>query len=140
MRLSPSSAYLIEDCVVPRTQLPQMLQKIADIGRERQVRIMNVAHAGDGNLHPIILYDESDQASIDRALAASSELLDACIALGGSVTAEHGVGARKVDFMPRQFHPADLEAMQRVRYSFDPYGLFNPGKLLHSEPNCWGGS
>jgi glycolate oxidase len=124
------SSYLIEDCVVPRTRLPQMLQKIAEIGRKHELNIMNVAHAADGNVHPIILFDERDQASVDRALAASSELLDACIALGGSVTAEHGIGARKVDFMLRQFQSADLEAFQRVRYSFDPYGLFNPGKDL----------
>ncbi len=127
------AAYLIEDCIVPLTRLPQMLQKIADISGKHQVRIMNVAHAGQGNIHPIILFDQRDQASVDRALAASGDLLAECVALGGSVTAEHGVGSRKVAFMPLQFQAADLEAMQSVRYSFDPYGLFNPGKLLHSE-------
>ncbi len=131
-RISPS--YIIEDCVVPRTGLPQMLQKIAEIAEKNQVRIFSVAHAGDGNMHPIIMYDERDPADIARALAASRELLDECIALGGSATGEHGVGARKVDLMPRQFQAADLEALKRVRYSFDPYGLFNPGKLLNSKP------
>ncbi|MGD0655667.1 MAG: FAD-linked oxidase C-terminal domain-containing protein [Thermoguttaceae bacterium] len=130
-RLSPN--YIIEDCVVPRSRLPQMLQQIAEIGRKHEVRILNVAHAGDGNLHPIILYDERDPASVARALAASRELLQQCIALGGSVTGEHGVGSRKADFMPRQFQSVDLEALRRVRYSFDPYGLFNPGKLLPAQ-------
>ena len=87
--------YIIEDCVVPRTRLPQMLQKIAEIGEKNQVRIISAAHAGDGNLHPIILYDERDQASLARAMAAGGELLDACIASGGSATGEHGIGARK---------------------------------------------
>jgi glycolate oxidase len=127
-RLSPN--YLIEDCITPRSKLPKFLQKIAEIGQKHQVRILNVAHAGDGNLHPVILYDERDRASVARALAASEELLAECVAIGGSVTGEHGVGSRKIDFMPRQFQSADLEAFQRVRYSFDPYGLFNPGKLL----------
>jgi glycolate oxidase len=107
-----------------------MLQKIAEIGQKYQVRIMNVAHAGDGNLHPIIIFDERRQANIDAALAASRELLEQCITLGGSVTSEHGIGARKVDFMPKQFQPADLEAIQRVRYSFEPCGRFNPDKVL----------
>ncbi len=129
--LSPN--YIIEDCIVPRTRLPQMLQKIAEIGQKNQVRIMNLAHAGDGNLHPIILFDERDKASVARALAASNEMFEQCIALGGSVTGEHGIGARKVDFMPRQFQSPDLEALRRVRYSFDPYGLLNPGKIMNSE-------
>jgi glycolate oxidase len=127
-RLSPN--YIIEDCVTPRSKLPHFLHKITEIAQKYQIRIMSVAHAGDGNLHPVILYDDSDKASIDRALAASEELLAECIASGGSVTGEHGVGSRKIDFMPRQFQTADLEAFQRVRYSFDPYGIFNPGKLL----------
>jgi glycolate oxidase len=128
------SSYIIEDCIVSRTRLPQMLQKIAEIGQKNQVPIINLAHAGDGNLHPIVLYDERDQASVARALAANREFLEACIALGGSVTGEHGVGSRKVDFMPRQFQSPDLEALRRVRYSFDPYGLLNPGKIMNSEP------
>jgi glycolate oxidase len=130
-RLSP--CYLIEDCIVPRTRLPQMLQKIAEIGQNNQVRIMTVAHAGEGNVHPIILYDERDQASVARALAASNEMFEQCIALGGSVTGEHGVGARKVDLLPRQFQSTDLEALRRVRCSFDPYGLLNPDKILNSK-------
>jgi glycolate dehydrogenase FAD-linked subunit len=123
-------SYLIEDCIVPRTRLPQMLQKIADISEMNQTRIMTVAHAGEGNVHPIILYDERDQASVARALAACNEIFQQCIALGGSVTGEHGVGARKVDFMPRQFQSPDLESLRRVRHSFDPYGLLNPGKVF----------
>lgn len=127
-RMCPT--YLIEDIVVPRTQLPEMLRKIAEIGQKHRVRIVNVSHAGDGNVHPIILFDQSDRASVDRALAAGGETLQQCIALGGGIAAEHGIGSRKVDFMPRQFQSADMEAMKRVRYSFDPYGLLNPGKVL----------
>jgi glycolate oxidase len=128
-----SPTYIIEDIIVPRTQLPQMLQKIAQIGQRHQVRIISIAHAGEGNVHPVILYVEHDRVSIDRALAASRQLLDECIALGGSVTAEHGVGMRKVDFMPRQYQPADLNAMEWVKTSFDPYGGLNPGKLLPAQ-------
>ena len=122
-RISPT--YLIDDCVVPRTQLPQMLQKIAEIGPKNGVRIMSVAHAAEGNIHPIILYDERDPASVASVFAAGRELLDHCIALGGSVTGEHGIGTRKADFMPKQFQPADLQALQHIRYSFDPSSIFN---------------
>jgi glycolate oxidase len=124
------AAYIIEDCVAPRTRLPQMLQKIAEIGQKHQVRILNVAHAGDGSLHPIILYNHRDPASIARALTASRELLEACIATGGGISGEHGVGSRKTDLMPMQFKAADLEALKQVRYSFDPRGTFNPGKTI----------
>jgi len=130
-RLSPT--YLIEDCVLPRTRLPQMLQKIAEIGQNHQVRIMNIVHAGDGNIHPIILFDDREQSDVNRALAASRELLVECIATGGSVSGEHGIGARKVDLMPKQFQSTALEAIQRVRYSFDPCERFNPGKLLPAQ-------
>jgi glycolate oxidase len=125
-----SPGYLIEDGIVPRTKLPPILGKIAEIGRKHQVRIITVAHAGDGSLDPIILFDHRDRATVARALAAGHELLDECIALGGSVTAAHGIGVEKLDFMSKQFQPADLQAFEHVRYSFDPFGLFNPGKLL----------
>ena len=126
-------AYIIEDCIVPRTHLPQMLQKIAEIAEKKQVPILTAAHAGEGNLHPIILYDERDPAGIERAVTADRELLEACIACGGSATGAHGVGAKKVDFMTRQFQPADLEALQRVRLAFDPCGLLNPHKVLPAQ-------
>jgi len=127
-RLSPS--YIIQDGVVPRSKLPHILRRIAEIGRKHQVRIVNVAHAGDGNVHPILLFDERDRADVERALAAGRELLEECIACGGTVTAEHGIGVEKIGFMDRLFAAADLEAMRRVRESFNPLNLLNPGKLL----------
>ncbi len=127
-RLSPS--YLIEDGVVPRSRLPQIIDRIAEIGRRHQIRIVNVAHAGDGNVHPILLFDERDRQQVDRALAAGREVLEECIACGGSVTAEHGIGIEKIALMGRLFAPADLEAMRRVRQAFDPSLRLNPGKLI----------
>ena len=89
-----------------------------------------MAHAGDGNVHPILLFDERDREQVERAMAAGREVLEECIACGGSITAEHGIGIEKMDLMDRLFAPADLEAMQRVRQAFDPLGLLNPGKVL----------
>ena len=98
--------------------------------RKASVRIVNVAHAGDGNVHPILLMDERDRDLTARAQAASREVLEECIACGGSITAEHGVGVEKIDLMERLFAPADLRAMHRVRQAFDPAGRLNPGKKL----------
>ncbi len=125
-RLSPG--YVLQDGVVPRTRLPHVFRRIAQIAEKYGVRIINVAHAGDGNVHPILLIDERDPELTARAKAASREVLEECIACGGSITAEHGVGIEKIDLMERQFTPADLRAMQRVRRAFDPAGRLNPGK------------
>jgi len=130
-RLSPS--YLIQDGVVPRTRLPHILRRIAEIGQAHGVRIVNVAHAGDGNVHPILLFDERDPDEVRRALAAGRELLAECIACGGSVTAEHGIGVEKLAFMRQLFQPADLAVMRAIRDTFDPGGCLNPGKLLPDE-------
>lgn len=127
-RLSPS--YILQDGVVPRSRLPEIIRRTAEIGLKHQIRIVNVAHAGDGNVHPILLFDERDREQVRRAVAAGSEILTECIALGGSVTAEHGIGVEKLDLMDRLFAPADLEAMRRVRLAFDPTWRLNPGKLL----------
>jgi glycolate oxidase len=127
-RLSPS--YCIQDGVVPRTRLPHILRKITEIGAKHGVRIVNVAHAGDGNVHPILLFDERDKEQVARVLAAGDELLGECIACGGSVTAEHGIGVEKLAFMSRLFAAADLVAMARVREAFNASGRLNPGKLL----------
>jgi glycolate oxidase len=127
-RLSPN--YILEDGVVPRTQLPHILRKITEIGGRHGVRIVNVAHAGDGNVHPILLYDERNPVELQRATAAGRDVLAECLACGGSITAEHGVGVQKLEFMPRQFAPADLAALQCVKTSFDPAGILNPGKLI----------
>lgn len=127
-RLSPS--YFIQDGVVPRTRLPEILRRIAEIARRHKVRIVNVAHAGDGNVHPILLFDERDAEEVSRAQAAGCELLQACIDCGGSITAEHGIGVEKLALMSRQFQPADLEAMARVRRALNPSGLLGQGKML----------
>ena len=131
-RLSPS--YCIQDGAVPRTRLPHVLRRIGEIAEKHHVRIVNLAHAGDGNVHPILLFDERDRDEVARVLAAGGELLEECIACGGSVTAEHGIGIEKLAFMGRQFAPADLEAMLRVRRAFNPSGRLSPGKLLPAEP------
>jgi len=127
-RLSPS--YCIQDGVVPRTRLPHILRRITEIGAAHEVRIVNVAHAGDGNVHPILLLDERDREQVQRVLAAGRDLLEECIACGGSVTAEHGIGVEKLEFMPRLFAAPDLEVMRRVRRVFDPSEKLNPGKLI----------
>ncbi len=127
-RLSPS--YCIQDGVVPRTRLPQILRRIAEIGAKHQVRIVNVAHAGDGNVHPILLFDERDRQQVARAMRAGRELLEECIRMGGSVTAEHGIGVEKIALMDRLFAAEDLAAMARVRRAMSPQGGLNPGKVL----------
>jgi glycolate oxidase len=125
-RLSPS--YVLQDGVVPRTRLPHVFRRIAEIAAKHRVRIVNVAHAGDGNVHPILLMDERDRDLTARAQAASREVLEECIACGGSITAEHGVGIEKIELMEKLFTPADLRAMGHVRQAFDPAGRMNPGK------------
>ncbi|MFH1921818.1 MAG: FAD-linked oxidase C-terminal domain-containing protein [Planctomycetota bacterium] len=127
-RLSPS--YCIQDGVVPRTRLPHIIRRISEIGRKYRLPIVNVAHAGDGNVHPILLFDERDKDQVQRVLAAGEEILDECIQCGGSVTAEHGIGVEKLNLMNRLFTDADLEAMARVRDAFNPTGRLSPGKLL----------
>jgi len=127
-RLSPS--YCIQDGVVPRTKLPHILRRIAEISAKYGIRIVNVAHAGDGNVHPILLFDERDREGVERALAAGRELLEECIDCQGSITAEHGIGVEKLALMNRLFSPSDLAVMRRVRAGLDPEGRLNPGKLI----------
>jgi glycolate oxidase len=133
-RLAPS--YCTQDGVVPRTKLPQMLRRIQQLGEQYRVRIANVFHAGDGNLHPIILFDERDPDQVKRVLAASHEILDECLALGGSVTGEHGIGVEKLDFMPKMFSPEDLAMMVRLRSAFNPDGRCSPAKMLPTAGAC----
>jgi len=133
-RLSPS--YCTQDGVVPRTKLPHMLRRIAAIGQAHQLRIVNVFHAGDGNLHPIILFDERDADQVRRVLKASDEILSECIECGGSVTGEHGIGVEKISFMSRLFTPDDLDAMNRLRLAFNPSGQLSPGKMLPTAGAC----
>jgi glycolate oxidase len=133
-RLAPS--YCTQDGVVPRTKLPHMLREIQRIGEKYQIRICNVFHAGDGNIHPILLFDERDPEQVRRVLAASREILEECVRVGGSVTGEHGIGVEKIDFMPRLFTPEDLGMMVRLRKAFNPEGRCSPRKMLPTAGAC----
>jgi glycolate oxidase len=133
-RLSPS--YCTQDGVVPRTKLPHILQRIRAIGEKYDLRIVNVFHAGDGNLHPILLFDERHPEEIKRVLAASGEILTECLDCGGSVTGEHGIGLEKISFMNRMFSDDDLAVMARLRDALNPSGLLSPGKLLPTAGAC----
>jgi glycolate oxidase len=103
------------------------------VGEEHGLRIANVFHAGDGNIHPILLYDERDPGQVDRVLAAGRKILEACVALGGSLTGEHGIGVEKMHLLPLLFDEADLELMRRVRRVFDPDLRCNPHKIFPAE-------
>lgn len=133
-RLAPSCA--TQDGVAPRTKLPEVLREIAEIGKKYNLRIANVFHAGDGNLHPAVLFDERDPEEVKRVLAAGGDVLRACVAAGGSLTGEHGIGIEKQEFLSLVFSPDDLDTMSRVRDVFNPTGLLNPGKLFPAGGNC----
>jgi glycolate oxidase len=133
-RLSPT--YCTQDGVVPRTKLPEIMARIQEIGKRYDLRIGNVFHAGDGNIHPIILFDERDPPQVERALRASSEILESCIALGGSVTGEHGIGVEKLSYMPKLFAPEDLATMVAIRRVFNPDERCSPGKMLPTGAGC----
>jgi glycolate oxidase len=133
-RLAPS--YCTQDGVVPRTRLPHILRAIQAIGAKHDIRIANVFHAGDGNIHPILLFDERDAEQVRRVLAASNEILNECINVGGSVTGEHGIGVEKIDFMPRLFAPDDLAMMLRLRTAFNPDNACSPRKMLPTAGAC----
>ncbi len=133
-RLAPS--YCTQDGVVPRTKLPHILRVIQAIGTKYDLRIANVFHAGDGNIHPILLFDERDADQVKRVLAASHEILEECVRLGGSVTGEHGIGVEKIDFMPKLFSPDDLAMMLRLRGAFNPDDACSPHKMLPTAGAC----
>ncbi|PHS16960.1 MAG: FAD-binding oxidoreductase [Blastopirellula sp.] len=133
-RLSPS--YCTQDGVVPRTKLPQILKRIREVSKKYDIQIVNVFHAGDGNIHPILLFDERDGAQVKRVLDASSEILQECIDCGGSVTGEHGIGVEKIDFMRKLFTEDDLDAMTRLRIAFNPTNRLSPGKMLPTAGAC----
>ncbi len=133
-RLAPS--YCTQDGVVPRTKLPHILRVIQRIGQTYNLRIANVFHAGDGNIHPILLFDERDPDQVQRVLKASHDILDECIQCGGSVTGEHGIGVEKIDFMPRLFTPEDLTMMLRLRSAFNPDGRCSPHKIFPTAGAC----
>ncbi len=133
-RLAPS--YYVQDGVIPRSQLPQVLRQVTAIGEKYRLRIANVFHAGDGNLHPLILFDERDEQITAQVIEAGNEIIQACIDAGGSITGEHGVGLEKRDLMPRLFSANDLDAMARVKAAFNPDGLLNPCKTFPATKMC----
>lgn len=127
-RISPN--YLVQDGVVPRRKLPEVLAQVGEIGARNDLRIANVFHAGDGNLHPLILFDERDEDQMARAKRASAEILRACVDAGGTISGEHGIGTEKLYAMEWVFGPDDLHAMRALKEVFDPRNLCNPGKIL----------
>ena len=133
-RISP--AYIVQDGVVPRTALPQVLDRIAEMSAAAGIRVANVFHAGDGNLHPLVLFDDSIPEACAAAEVLSGAILDACIEHGGSITGEHGVGVDKSRYLPKMFGADDLDTMQLLRCAFDPAGLCNPGKIFPTPRLC----
>ena len=133
-RISP--AYIVQDGVIPRTALPGVLRRIAELADASGIRVANVFHAGDGNLHPLVLFDDAVEGEEERAEEVSGAILDLCIEHGGSITGEHGVGADKAKFMPRMFTDDDLDTMQLLRCAYDPAGLCNPGKVFPTPRLC----
>jgi glycolate oxidase len=133
-RLAPS--YYMQDGVVPRTKLPATLARVEAVSREYDLRIANVFHAGDGNLHPLILFDRRDQGAVERVLRAGVEILQTCIDMGGTISGEHGIGLEKKEQMALIFTADDLAAMARLKASFNPRDLFNPEKIFPSRVSC----
>lgn len=133
-RISPD--YLVQDGVIPRTALPEVLKAIAALSGTSGVRVANVFHAGDGNLHPLVLFDDAVEGAGEAAEKVSGAILDLCIEHGGSITGEHGVGMDKSKYMPRMYSDDDLDTMQMVRCAFDPHQLANPGKVFPTPRLC----
>ena len=133
-RLAPN--YATHDGVVPRTRLPDILRVISAVAERYQIRIGNVFHAGDGNIHPILLYDERNSDEVRRVIEAGREILKACVEMGGSLTGEHGIGAEKINEMPLMFSPDDLLVMSALRRVFDPAERSNPNKILPTPGGC----
>lgn len=131
-----STDLYVLDGVVPRTRLMETLDKIAAIGRRYGLKLTNVFHAGDGNLHPNISFDGRDPAQTEKVLAAGMEILQACVDAGGSISGEHGIGSEKLEHVPLMFDEQDLDVMQRVRCVFNPHDLCNPGKILPNRSSC----
>jgi glycolate oxidase len=130
-RLTPS--YITQDGMVPRSKLPEMMRFVYAVGEKYSLRIANIFHAGDGNLHPCILFDERKPDEVERALKVSTEIIRRCVEVGGSVTGEHGVGLEKRAFMPFMFTPDELAVMRKIKAVFDPEGVCNPGKIFPDE-------
>jgi glycolate oxidase len=133
-RISPD--YYCMDGTIPRRQLPLVLSRMRELGERFGLRIANVFHAGDGNLHPLILYDANNPGELERAEELGSEILKLCVSVGGVLTGEHGVGVEKRDLMGEMFSEEDLKQQQRVKCAFDPESLLNPGKVFPTLHRC----
>ncbi|MFG1927152.1 FAD-linked oxidase C-terminal domain-containing protein [Cryptosporangium sp. NPDC048952] len=133
-RISPN--YFVQDGVIPRTQLPEVLERIENLATEAGLTVANVFHAGDGNLHPLVCYDGRVTGEAERAEELAGAILQVCLDAGGSITGEHGVGVDKRKHMSKMFAEADLDAFQRLRCAFDPAGLANPGKVMPTPRLC----
>ena len=127
-RIAPD--LLVQDATVPRTKLPEVLRRIEEIGRHYELTLANVFHAGDGNLHPNILFDRRDVEELERVEQASREIMEVCVEAGGTISGEHGVGLDKLHYMRLVHSEADLEAMRLVKRIWDPEGGMNPGKVV----------
>jgi glycolate oxidase len=127
-RLRPS--YLVCDGTVPRTKLPEVLSKVLEVGKKYDLPIGNVFHAGDGNLHPLILFDERDKEMLGRVHKAATEILKICVDAGGTISGEHGIGTEKLKEMSFIFSESDFSFMRQLKKAFDPYDLCNPGKVI----------
>lgn len=133
-KLSPN--YYVQDGVIPRSQLPYVLAEIDKLGQAHGYRVANVFHAGDGNLHPLVLYDHSVPGALEQVEALGGAILSLCVDVGGSISGEHGIGSDKRCYMPRMFNETDLETMQWVRRAFDPENLANPTKIFPTPKTC----
>jgi glycolate oxidase len=133
-RIAPN--YYLHDCVVPRTRLVEILEAIRAIATRYDLVVMNVFHAGDGNLHPLIAFDRRDAEQVERVFAAGTEIIEACVAVGGVLSGEHGIGLEKRDYMPLTFSAVDLAAQACAREAFDPAGRMNPRKVLPAGSRC----
>jgi glycolate oxidase len=133
-RVSPT--YYVQDGVVPRTKIAATLRYIHQVSEKYGLNISNIFHAGDGNMHPIILFNPRKAGDLDKAVQAGADILDYCISVGGTITGEHGVGMEKINLMSHLFSEDSLETMRRLKLVFDPHGRFNPGKVLPTAKGC----
>lgn len=129
--------YYLHDTVVPRTKLVEAMSEVYRIADEYGIRMMNVFHAGDGNLHPLMAFDASEPGMLEKVRAAADELVAVCVRLGGALSGEHGIGLEKRDLMPLMFNPHDLDAQARIKEAFDPADSFNPEKVLPTGSRCF---
>ena len=133
-RIAPN--YYVQDSVIPRTRLVEVLGRIDELAAEHDLQVANVFHAGDGNLHPLVCYDGAREGEAEKAEELAGLIVRACVDAGGSITGEHGVGVDKKRYMPAMFDDADLGAFQRLRCAFDPDQLANPGKVMPTPRLC----